>query len=1144
MAPASSQSMRTERRNSGYGVPSNTTPHSRTIPVHLERQNSEDSSVFAGLNTPRGIPQEVSSIGVPHSVRFQDKGKTPRGTPTQVGRYKLKSFNEDYQDSEADDDGTDYLSVVRSKSENSSEHSYMRNMKPMADEDSAFGAESKDFEGERPHGSKHNRRGSNTRRQSGQSSYLMDQGGGSGSYGSVNAYAKSKGTYNMVGQVNFSNKAENEYKPEKGETITAMLDDYEKQMEATLESLTLDDDNRDDIVGDRDYLAEMYDIVPKRVQSEDAHQTLTSEQSKQLQKVLHQARTEVEILKDNNEQFMSEIEQQEEEYRSERKLFEERTRQKISELKVIYQEEIENIIREKDAAIVEASRQATRYGESGRRQIAHLKAQLEKVKAQANGIIRQKIEEAIKTMSAKKEMEVSARLGALRNSYETEFEKIRNERGADVQQAVNQAIAETEQRLATEHEKKLIESLEACRKQAEMENQNAIFASNQSLAHSERQVNKLQKEREGFIKTLEAIKENINQHYPAQMKVFHDRSRDVVGPLKLLQTQQGDSKLENLFKDVVESFGFLLENSSKKSVSYNVVKMDDLQKRLKEQETTREQYREHVDYATPPKEDESKNSEALEGRVHNPVIDRNQSEELYRRDINSQYGGIKNMHSADDLIQGMTKRRERLAHAMAVGQMELKNSLSSDRMQYLKPNDRFVPKGLDANEGNIEQDGEVPEYRRQSCSNLPTGRRSSVESPDAMRAKQSDDYESFISNNSRARDSEPSYESPAKKKSYAILRSFKASKRRGSVGPKADSPMHSTAQGKGQTRTQRLKGYLNTAFEDDFDAGQNDNSTNIDSLTDESLESLQTNTGTEVNQTVNENNGESNLGIDHARSSSSSLERSKSRNPLGMFARAKKDAHDARDAPGIDSTNTRAPTEDTLQPLPNGQELPTNFRKIPGQGFDHRSAGNVINGKKPAVKYDARGVLQNDAYPTRRGQENAVPESVSLQNNTSKSSDYSGSNGYNNDDEVSYLSDNRSIRSVNETTTSLDDEDVSRLRQHTSLTDASDDDESADPFLMTETESSDRTSTQGKIYSASSSRDSSRLERSPYSKQQRGVRSPNTGSEATTAVISHRVRPNFTSFYSKEAPATKTSKVATNFASRIRARRGGRRLGG
>ncbi|KAL3934682.1 MAG: hypothetical protein SGBAC_009653 [Bacillariaceae sp.] len=1133
MNPTSSQSMRAERSSSGYGVPSNTMPHSRTIPVHLETANSEDSSVFEGLNTPRGIPQEVANSQVPQSVRFQDKSKTPRGTPKQVGRYKLKSFNEGYQDSEADDDGTAFLSVVRSKSENSSEHSYMRSMNPMTDADSAFGTESRDFDADqRAHnGTKHNRRGSSIRHQSGQSSHLSEQDGRFEIEGSesVNSYVKSKGTYSMVGQVKYAEPSEEEYKPETEERISAMLDDYGRQMEATLESFTLEDDNRDDIIGDRDYLAEMYDIVPRRVQSQDAQQTLTSEQSKKLQKVLHQARSEVEILKDNNEQFMSEIEQQEEEYLSERKLFEGRTKQKISELKVMYQEEIENIIREKDAAIVEASRQATRYGESGRKQIAHLKAQLEKVKAQANGIIRQKIEEAINTMNTKKEMEVTARLGALRKSYETEFEKIRNEQGVNVQQAVNEAIAATTQRLATENEQKLIESLEACRKQSEIESQNAIFASNQSLARAERQINELQKEREGFIKTLEAIKENIDQHYPAQMKEFHDKSRDVFGPLRLLQTQQGGNELENLFKDVVESFGFLLQHSSKKLVSYNVVKMDDVQRKLKEQETTIERYREGVERVSLPEEDDAEIVEARERRINNPDVGRNQSEELYKSGLNSQSDGIRNMHSADDLIQGMTKRRERLVHAMAIGQMEMKTSLSSDRLHLLKPTDRFIPMGLSSNGGNNEDGNKVPEYSipPPPPPRIPMhARRSSMESNDAMRDKHNDDYGSYTSNDSRARDSEPSYESPAKKKSYAILRSFKLSKRRESVGPKANSPMNTTSHGTGQTRAQRLRGYFNTVREDDFGEGQNHNSsTTLDSLTDESLESLQTNTGTEVNQVVNGTNTEPTLGIDHARSSSS-FERSKSRNPLGMFAQAKKEAHNPLDALGIDSNNTRALKDETLQPLPNGQELPTNFRKKPGEVFDYRQSSSVLNGKKSAVDYDARGMLQNDAYAVRREQENAVPASVSLHQSTSRSTGSSESNGYNNEDELSYLSDSRSLRSVNETTTSMNGDDVSRLRQHTSLTDASDDE--SDPFLT----------------SASSSRDSSRFERSPYLTQKRGVRSPTTGSEATTAVISHRYKPNFTNVYNGEGPATKTSKVATNFASRIRARRGGRRLGG
>ena len=101
--------------------------------------------------------------------------------------------------------------------------------------------------------------------------------------------------------------------------VTDLLHAYEEQLEHNL-SVIRSEDNES-------YLAELQDIIPRRVQSQDEKQMLTQTQTRRIRRILNQARTEVEVLKDNNEQFMSEIEQMEEENRSEMKLVEERHKQ-------------------------------------------------------------------------------------------------------------------------------------------------------------------------------------------------------------------------------------------------------------------------------------------------------------------------------------------------------------------------------------------------------------------------------------------------------------------------------------------------------------------------------------------------------------------------------------------------------------------------------------------------------------------------------------------------------------------------------------------------------------------------------------------------------------------------------------------------
>lgn len=1236
MAPISTQSMRHERTCGNMGMTSRST---RSIPVNLEDVESQDSSVFEGLDkvtTPRnGPPEEIRTKRKIPAVRFQQEDPTPRTRPTHVGRYKLKSLGNDDGESEFGDGGTAIVSVVRSSSNSSSEQSYMRSMKPITDNDSAFATESTEMESEvESHMTEDNKRynsNNSTHHQSrnndhynryGQSSYLHDQDLDSHiSYGSVNSYDKPRGTFNMVSQVNYfdtvqEEEQENEASMRSGneERITAMLDDYEKQMEATLESLTLDDDNRDDVLIDRDYLSEMQDIVPRRVKSDDAHQTLTNEQSKKLRKVLHQARTEVEVLKDNNEQFMSEIEQQEEEYLSEKKLFEERTRQKITELKNMYQEEMEHLIREKDAAIVEASRQAARYGESGRKQIASLKSQLEKVKSQANGVVRQKIEEAIKTIHNKKEEEMTARLGALRKSYENEFEKIKNERENHVQIAVNQAVASATHRLLADGDQQLNDSMQVYHKQLEIEKHNAVHSANQSLVVSQKEASALRQEREGLVKTLESIKENIDKHYPSQMTELREKSRGTSGPFKLFQNQQkSEDNLEKIFKEVIESFGFLLDNSSTKVVSYDLVEIEDLKKKIKEQEGKLSSQKEEMESIRKEKKDDKNKIERSETTLRNMEKEKRLLEEEHQRGIDSRWDDIQKMHSADEVFQHMEKRRNNLAEAMAVGQIELKNTMSNDRQHFLKPVNHF--QAQQSNSADRDCSADTLHYMEKSTGDQEKtiqSSSSSIHPPTSFdqildvssTADQSKRMAVSTSGPSSGKEGDARYESPAKKKSYAILRNFKSSRHQRSTVPLEDSEgtgKESTPARKALTRAQKIRGYFESRRHED------DSSRTLDSLTDESISSLRTNTGeggakkTEPLTTTSEGDT-CNIKRPNARTS----------NPLGMFAQAKKDKtllKEEEDSEneyvgipppprpkrsGTNTTTLRPVQEqrdtsdqgEALQSNENVTKLPTSFKKMALPGFSHPPQAFVLNGKKPSVEeFEAETMTTGPTYSGFSEQENSVPVSIAMQSSSRKNLVGAAVNGHTMclrplpvdnsneqvEDNVSILSENNSLQTASETVPPSDGSLglQKHMRSYQSLTDASDDEESGDPFVVTDTMSSDSITMSSDRYAtpknlapaapaavhrAISSHESRPVvvqgQYIPEGREQRtNVRSPT--SDATTAVVSHRYKPNVSGFYNTygdhERKSVRVARVAdraaraSNFASRVRARRVDRR---
>jgi len=718
-------SMRVSRSTAGIPASPQHITKASSEPGNLETAYSDDSSVFSGLpslQSPRdhadilqqdssdrsGLNSILSGRKSTTSVRFDDERQTDtqRSRHTCVGKYKMKAVST--AESESEEERTAFISIMRSGSATGSEKSYLRDMKAVADVDSAFDMERTEETSLYP--------GTYTNVSEYQD--LDDNDASTMSYGSVHGLQRPRGRMNFVSEMKFLNQedvpaetrieqeelerqdpalesrsgapspcsedSEQELSPNGNETrITEMLQEYEKQMDANLILIKSEDHGSS-------YLSELQDVIPRRVKSVDEAQVLTQNQSRQLRRILNQARTEVEVLKDNNEQFMSEIEQMEEENLSEKKLVEERYKQKISELKAMYQEEIESVIKEKDAAIVEASRQTSKCLDSGRKQISTLKIQIEKLKAQATGLTKQSVDEAVEAMRKKKDEEMTARLGALRKSYEGQLEREKLEREKQAQLQMSEAVSSVTQRLLTDRDREVKEKEAFLRQQFEVEKKSTVKAA--TFAYQQEVIN-LRIERDAVLKALESVKDNVHSRYPEEIAEMQEKSAQTSGALQLIQSQDHGpkSQVEKLFKEVIEAFAFIMDASENKIASATyLANVEETKKERNEvyAKARKElilRHRAELEHSKRQQEDSKDKIFRLEESLKNLGREKRFLEDKYRRAVESHRLEVQKARSEQDALLNMEKGRKELATAMAKSEAELAFSAAAvGRRHFLK----------------------------------------------------------------------------------------------------------------------------------------------------------------------------------------------------------------------------------------------------------------------------------------------------------------------------------------------------------------------------------------------------------------------------------------------------------------------------
>ena len=322
--------------------------------------------------------------------------------------------------------------------------------------------------------------------------------------------------------------------------IVEMLNDFGKKMDANLK--IIEEENADE----NDVLLNLRDSSPLRVRSEEdsgSENFLTPHKSKKLQRILHKAREEVKILRDNNEQFKSEIEGMEEEHKSEIKLFEDRAKQKLGELKNLYQSEIDSLVQEKDGAISEAGRVSARYAETGKKQVTIMQKQIDRLKAAAMVTMKEQIERARRDATTEKDNEITSKMKALQISHECELEKLRIESNQRVKDEIENAVSSVSKRVRL--------------------NQDVL------VSELREQLESIRSEQHTIVDLLESVKTKFDKHYPNEMILFEESSDSCWGSARKLLDNDNDNdrRAEKVLKEVLETFTFLLEASEEKFAS-------------------------------------------------------------------------------------------------------------------------------------------------------------------------------------------------------------------------------------------------------------------------------------------------------------------------------------------------------------------------------------------------------------------------------------------------------------------------------------------------------------------------------------------------------------------------------------------------
>lgn len=423
-----------------------------------------------------------------------------------------------------------------------------------------------------------------------------------------------------------------------GSGIVDMLDDFDKQMNTNIKSPSEENDENS-VLADFNKT-----LVPNNLDMEsnapEPGHFLTPLEAKKLQILLYKSRNQVAILTDNIEQYRYEIEQMEEEHYSELNLVEDRAKNKFEELKQMYESEIDSLLKEKDDAVIEATRVAAGLTKHEAEQLSELQDEINHLKATAASTIAEKIEEERQVLAKSAEKEIEERIASMQKSHEKELEQLSKEYDELMELEIQKAV-----------------SFEALNHDAE-------------ISDLTTQIEELCRERCSTIELLESVKNKFEKHYPDDIVEFKERGcHERRSSLNLLDSNDATGLVEEkILKQVIEMFTFLLESTEKK-VADEVSKFDEskvgIQKSLV--------HHQRSEIAQLRREKIEKNEKLRKLEEDFKVLSREKIllEEKYETDCRSHKLNLERLTAEKKTVMNIERSRKDLEHAMAAGQREL-----------------------------------------------------------------------------------------------------------------------------------------------------------------------------------------------------------------------------------------------------------------------------------------------------------------------------------------------------------------------------------------------------------------------------------------------------------------------------------------
>lgn len=621
--------------------------HTRPDPnEELEMKFSEDSSVFSGLVDQENEMNELNRLREPEEMRQPPKGILRTSKHTGPAKFVVVG-NGSREGMELYSRNGSSL-TDRSKSQRTK----LREMRPIVDTEleSTISGQSSirrtvnyDLDGD-----------TNTQM----------------TWGEANNTDRPKGSIRLVSAVKFlgqdsmSHEEDNMNIPaisksESNESsdsrIVELLDDFERQMDENLQFLTEDNEEEESNVL-TDFNSR---IVSKNTdltsQGPQSGEFLDPHQAKKLQRILQKARKDVEVLRDDNEQYHSELEQMEEEHKSEIKLVEDRAKHKLVELKNMYQHEIDLLVQEKDAAIVEAGRVSARYAESGRKQVSTLKKQIDKLKAAAAITIREKIKEEREFTATNKNKEILEKVEVLQKSHKRDLEKLKEEYDERLKQEVDKAASSVAKRVRL--------------------NQDVL------ISELTTQIDDFKKQHHSLSEVLESVKSKFSKDYPEQMKAFHETSPESTESLKDKRNFHGQVVERNLM-EVIESYTYLMQGAETKA-SLAMEQRTIEEKNEENRKNLENQFRIEINNLRREIEEKDEKMRKLENDFK--VLSREKCllGEKFQKESEDHKQELERMSAQKETLMSIEQSRQQLRNAMVEGQKEL--VYAKEREEKAKP---------------------------------------------------------------------------------------------------------------------------------------------------------------------------------------------------------------------------------------------------------------------------------------------------------------------------------------------------------------------------------------------------------------------------------------------------------------------------